>query len=565
MGPGNRRDAVRDRDLDRRLGATPRQRHSIRVLIIVALLVLGPSGEGAAQVDISYRIPPDNPFAARQGAAPEVYAYGLRNPFRFSFDRMSGDLLIGDVGQGAREEVDWIAARDAAGANFGWACREGTVPGPKAGTPECQGSALVEPLFDYPRTQGRAVTGGVVVRDPSLTGLFGRYLYTDFYAGDVRSLRLDGSNPDDTPTGLMRAGIASFGEDASGRIYVADLDSSQVLRLVAGSSAGTVSEQPLSGTFDQPVAVAGVPGDPDRLLVAETPGRLRMVLNGTALPTPFLDITALVTSGGEQGLLGVAAAPDYASTGKFYVYYTDVVDGDIRIDELERSSDPNLADPTTRRAVLEVPHPFAANHNGGTVAFGPDGCLWAATGDGGGGNDEFNQAQDLITRLGKLLRIDPDPPGVGGAVCSFADPRASQPYPVSPPQTTLPGVPATRTSDLQPPRLRLRIPRRQRVLRLGGAVAYARCDERCQVSIGGRVKLAARRIKLRRMARSAGALRWVRMRLALTPAAERAIRRARRRGVRSRLRVGLRASDAAGNASSLVRVTVRPAVNRPRR
>jgi hypothetical protein len=125
----------------------------------------------------------------------------------------------------------------------------------------------------------------------------------------------------------------------------------------------------VAGSFNGPVAVAGIPGDASRLLVAEKAGRVRMVIDGVATPTAFLDISPMVTSDGERGLLGVAAAPDYASSGNFYVYYTDP-EGDIRIDEFHRSADPNVADASTRRPVLEVPHPSASNHNGGTVMFG---------------------------------------------------------------------------------------------------------------------------------------------------------------------------------------------------
>jgi len=107
----------------------------------------------------------------------------------------------------------------------------------------------------------------------------------------------------------------------------------------------------------------------------------------------------------------VAAAPDFATSGKVYVYYTDG-EGDIRIDEFRRSaSDPDIADPNSRRPVVEIPHRDAANHNGGTVQFGPDSCLWAATGDGGGGGDQFNNAQNLATLLGKCCASTPIRPG----------------------------------------------------------------------------------------------------------------------------------------------------------
>jgi glucose/arabinose dehydrogenase len=536
-----------------------------RLLLALGLLALVPASDAAAQAGVSYRIPPDNPFVGRAGAAPEVYAYGLRNPFRFSFDRESGDLLVGDVGQGAREEIDWIGVRAARGANFGWACREGTLTGPKAGTEECAAGGFVEPLFDYPRSQGQAVTGGVVVRDPTLIGLVGRYLYTDFYLGDVRSLRLDRSDPGDAATGLVRTDISSFGEDALGRVYVTDLFSNQVLRLVPGGSPGTLSEQPLSGSFPGgPVAVAGLPEDPSRLLVAEQAGTVRMVVGGAGLTTPFLDVAPFgLTSGGESGLLGVAPAPDYAASGRFYVYYTDA-EGDIRIDEFQRSANPNVANPDTRRPVIEIPHPSASNHNGGTVMFGPDGCLWAATGDGGGGNDQFVQAQNLGTLLGKLVRIAPDPPDRGGAVCSFSTPPASGSEPptqaFAPPSRATDGTLTSSLIDRTPPLLLATIARRQPLLRRRGALGHARCDEPCLISVAGRVKFAGRRIELPRKTRATAANTRLRLALRLTPAAARALRRALRRGLEPRLRLGLRARDASGNASRLIRVTIRPGV-----
>src|ERR671914_2548048 len=101
----------------------------MRRLVLTACLATSltvPAGVAAQ----SYQVPPDNPYVGQAGRAPEVYSYGLRNPFRFSFDRQTGDLLIGDVGGGAREEIDWIGAAAARGANFGWPCREGKVAGP---------------------------------------------------------------------------------------------------------------------------------------------------------------------------------------------------------------------------------------------------------------------------------------------------------------------------------------------------------------------------------------------------------------------------------------------------
>jgi len=172
-----------------------------------------------------------------------VWARGLRNPFRWSFDRKTGDLVIGDVGQSAREEVDWLPRSGGLGraANFGWACEEGLVTGP---TPaDCPlGAGYVAPVFDYSRAGPRAITGGVVVRDPGLPTLVGRYVYADSYAGDIRSLVLGSpSATDDRSAGLPhRDQIVAFGEDACGHVYVVSLTGGTVDRIQDGAIGACV-------------------------------------------------------------------------------------------------------------------------------------------------------------------------------------------------------------------------------------------------------------------------------------------------------------------------------------
>jgi glucose/arabinose dehydrogenase len=169
-----------------------------------------------------YGIPPDNPFADRAGARPEVFAYGLRNPWRFSFDRASGNLAIGDVGQNAVEEIDFVSPRRARGANFGWRPFEGRrrifdEPAP----------GHVPPVLQHTHGAGFcSITGGYVVRDPGLRALRGRYVYGDFCEGRIRSVRLRaGRATDARRLRLPRVrGLSSFGEDARGRVYVTSLD-----------------------------------------------------------------------------------------------------------------------------------------------------------------------------------------------------------------------------------------------------------------------------------------------------------------------------------------------------
>ena len=162
------------------------------------------------------------------------------------------------------------------------------------------------------------------------------------------------------------------------------------------------------GSFDAPVYVAGAPGFPKLLFVVEQAGKIAVLEGGHRLRKPFLDIRDDVSYGGERGLLSVAFPPDYASSGRFYVYYTDN-DGNIRIDEFHRASATRAA-LGSQREVIDIPHPVNSNHNGGQLQFHGD-LLYFGTGDGGSGGDPPNNAQNKDVLLGKLLRIDPRPAG----------------------------------------------------------------------------------------------------------------------------------------------------------
>ncbi len=167
-----------------------------------------------------YRIPAGNPF--RAGPAPEVYHYGLRNPWRFSFDRSRGDLWIGDVGQGAIEEVSFRAAGASGGANFGWSAFEGRRR--FAGAQALRGGPHVPPVAQYSHARGCSVTGGYVSRGAGVPALRGRYVYADYCSGSVWTMRA-GPNPG-PPIELTRtlnvrlSGITSFGEGNGGDLYV---------------------------------------------------------------------------------------------------------------------------------------------------------------------------------------------------------------------------------------------------------------------------------------------------------------------------------------------------------
>lgn len=162
-----------------------------------------------------YAIPPDNPYAAGGGAA-EVWASGLRNPWRFSFDRQTGDLFIGDVGQGSREEIDYLPAGSIGGANFGWNYREGSFPY-LAEIPEDE---LIDPVAEYGRDMGYSVIGGVVYRGEALPELNGIYFYGDYGSGNIWGL-LPESDGSWISRMLFQTGsrITSFGNDEGGELY----------------------------------------------------------------------------------------------------------------------------------------------------------------------------------------------------------------------------------------------------------------------------------------------------------------------------------------------------------
>jgi len=162
--------------------------------------------------------------------------------------------------------------------------------------------------------------------------------------------------------------------------------------------------------LSQPDAIAS-PGDSSgRLFVVEQAGRIRVIRNGTLLAAPFLDIRARASCCGERGLLGLAFHPSYRTNGRFYVYYTDT-SGNIVIAEYRRSATNADLASTTERRILRIPHPDQANHDGGQLAFGPDGYLYIGTGDGGGAGDPYGNGQKRTVLLGKILRIAPNVTG----------------------------------------------------------------------------------------------------------------------------------------------------------
>lgn len=205
---------------------------------------------------------------------------------------------------------------------------------------------------------------------------------------------------------LAGSGFAGCGETKESSETLPDLSTNNSLTL-----------QLVTANLTFPVFMTAAPGDNSRLFIVEQGGRIRIFTGGVLLSTPFLNITGLVrTTGEEEGLLGMAFDPDYGANGRFYAFYTNT-NGDLVIAQFLRVN-LNQAD-STPSILLTISHPTNSNHNGGMLAFGPEGCLYAAVGDGGGANDPGNNGQNPNIRLGKLLRINPNT----GAACANSTPN----------------------------------------------------------------------------------------------------------------------------------------------
>jgi len=226
-----------------------------------------------------YSIPAGNPFAGATPGLDEIWAYGLRNPWRFSFDRQTGDLYIGDVGQGAREEVDFQAAGAAGGQNYGWDCREGktsyndtsdTVNNPPVFNSDCTGRTFVDPVLDYPHSPECSITGGYVYRGRVASFLTGQYLYGDYCSGKIWRVASNGGTWTPALISDTAFNISSFGESESGRIYVADL-ASQTLQWIAVSTFSDVPPTHSAWSEIEAIQTAGITaGCDDRRFCPDT-------------------------------------------------------------------------------------------------------------------------------------------------------------------------------------------------------------------------------------------------------------------------------------------------------
>ena len=259
--------------------------------------------------------------------------------------------------------------------------------------------------------QGPPQVSAVSVSGPAASLQVGQSLQliasaTDAAGTPITELPFEWTSSDAAIAAVSRDGVVTgvAPGQAEVRATAGGVTGSTVVRVAPRANPGSVGLQQVASGLNFPLYLTALPGD-DRLFIVEKGGAVRIVQNGVPLESPFLDLTGRVSTGPEQGLLGLAFPPDYATSGRFVVHYTGV-DWDTRVSTFRTSADPNRADPESESVLLTEDQP-AAGHNGGQILFGPDGLLYIGLGDGGSreGNDR-GRAQGLGDLLGSILRID---------------------------------------------------------------------------------------------------------------------------------------------------------------
>jgi glucose/arabinose dehydrogenase len=282
-----------------------------------------------------YDIPFDNPFVGNtDGWREEIFAYGLRNPWRITVDPVTNNIWAGDVGQSAWEEIDVIES----GKNYGWDCREGAHPytGPPGGpSRECRGATVYEdPVFEYAHSQGNiSITGGFVYRGTALPGLTGKYIYADYGSGRIWAFDPFGPTNELLVDAPFR--ISSFGVDENNELHFLEyeapgFDPTRIKRLEEAGGAYSIADAFPDVTFLAPVDLRSAPDGSGRLFVVEQEGRI--VAFDTSDPDSswtVFDISSRVACCGERGLLGLAFHPQFPSNGYAYVYYTTVTNAGL--------------------------------------------------------------------------------------------------------------------------------------------------------------------------------------------------------------------------------------------
>jgi uncharacterized protein (TIGR03437 family) len=247
-----------------------------------------------------YRVPPDNPFVSRTGFRPEIWALGLRNPWRFAFDRLTGDLYIADVGQNRAEEINFQPATSRGGENYGWVTMEGL----QCLNPGCNQSGLTLPIWEYTRELGVSVSGGYVYRGARIPALRGMYLYADFGSGRFWGLRNENGTWVNRLLLESRRPIATFGEEESGELLTADYSSGEIFRIEGNPAPVFTAAGVVNGASFRPGLVAGSIATVFALGVRDAPGAAL----AQTIPLPeALEGISVTVEGRAAPLYGVAA------------------------------------------------------------------------------------------------------------------------------------------------------------------------------------------------------------------------------------------------------------------
>ncbi len=270
---------------------------------------------------------------------------------------------------------------------------------------------LTDPVFEYPHSEGRSITGGYVYRGAAVPSLVGKYVYADYTSRRVWALEYTDTVVSNEQLDTAPDGIAGFGVDEDGELYLCSHSggsTTSILRLEETGGVYSVVDAFPDLTFTKPVDIRNAGDGTNRLFVVEQEGIIRTfpASDRADVTHEFLDITGSVACCGEQGLLGLAFHPDFETNGYFYVFYT--TEGALR-DRLSRfqvnPADSNDALEASEKILLEFNDSYD-NHNGGGLCFDDDGYLYVSTGDEGSGGDPHNNAQDRTKLFGKILRLD---------------------------------------------------------------------------------------------------------------------------------------------------------------
>lgn len=245
----------------------------------------------------TYRIPPTNPFTQTPGVRPEIWALGMRNPFRFSFDRTSGDLFIADVGQSAIEEIDYEPSNHPGGRNYGWDCYEGSNSFDPSGCGPVGNYTF--PVWEYSHALGCSVTGGYVYRGQRFPDMTGSYFYGDFCSGRIWGLSFNGTDWQNTEYLDSTLTISSFGEDVNGEVYVVDFNGG-VYRLEGAASTTSTPGATPTRTPSTPVTLSpsttGSPTPNPKATMTRTPTLVTLSPTTTSSPTPIPSATLTRTA-----------------------------------------------------------------------------------------------------------------------------------------------------------------------------------------------------------------------------------------------------------------------------